>query len=305
MPNKNLLLTVAKVAIAAAWADGKMTSSERESLKDLMFRLPHIGSEVPIALTAADWSQLEMYIETPITAEQQKQIIQELKRHLNSAKDKQTVLTALANLVRADEELSDEELQIAEAVEEAIAEVDVGVVARLGRLLRRHMQAVKRSAKLDEAFEDFVRNRVYHAVQQRLSLEKIDLSLSEKDLRKLSLAGGLMAQIVHVDREVTEMEFARMVEALHRYWHVDEKTAVFISEVATAEISTDLDYYRITREFFNDTDPDERVQFLDVLFAIAAADGGVSHQESENIRRMAVSLNLLQQQFMNAKKKFV
>ena len=305
MPHKDLILTLAKVIIAAAWADGKITPSERESLKDLMFRLPHVASTPAIVLTADEWNRLEMIIETPITAEQRQEFIQDLKIHLDTVRDKKAILTALANLIRADEALADEELQIAEAVEQAIAEVDMGLVARLGRLVRRHLQVARRTATTDEAYEDYIKNRVYHAVRQRLHLEQQELNIPEADLRKLCLAGGLMAQIAYVDRVVTATEFNRIVEALQRHWGVDRKTAVFITEVATAEISADLDYYRLTREFFTHTNEAERVQFLDVLFAIAAADGGVSRQESENIRRISVSLNLVQQQFMAAKTRFV
>ena len=305
MLHKDLILTLAKVVIAAAWADDKITLSERESLKDLMFRLPHVDAEAPIALAASDWNQLEMMIEAPITAEQRQQVINDLKSHLDTAEDKKAIMTALAHLVRADETLTDEELQMAEMVEQAIAEVDVGLVARLGRLVRRRMTAVTRKPDNEAAFADYLKNRVYHGVRRRLNLEQGALDISEADLRKLSLAGGLMAQVAYVDRVVTETEFAQIVEALQLYWEVSEATAVFITEVATAEVSADLDYYRITREFFDHTNEAERIQFLDVLFAIAAADGGVSHQESENIRRISVSLNLVQRQFMTAKRKFV
>ena len=305
MPNKELIIAVAKVAIAAAWADGVVTPTERESLKDMMFRLPHVGLESAIALSANDWNQLEMLIETPVTADQRQQLITDLKIHLDTADDKKAVLAAVANLVRADEALTDEEVQMAEAVEAAIAEVNVGVVARLGRLIRRHVQAASHPSQPNEAFEDYIKNRVYHAVQQRLDLTHEELTIPEADLRKLSLAGGLMAQIAYVDRVVTDTEFGQMVEVLQRHWGVDGKTAVFITEVATAEVTADLDYYRLTREFFAHTNEAEREQFLDVLFAIAAADGGVSHQESENIRRISVSLNLTQRQFMVAKTKFV
>lgn len=305
MLNKDLILTLAKVIIAAAWADGEVTPSERESLKDLMFRLPHIGSEPAITLTADEWNKLEMYIESPITAEQRQQWLRELKNQLDSSADKQAVMDALTNLVRADETLTDEELHMAEAVEQVIAEVDVGLVARLGRFVRRRLQSIGHTAQHDAAFEDYVKNRVFYAVRQRLNLEHKELNIPETDLRKLSLAGGLMAQVANVDRVVTETEFNRMVEALQLYWGVDEPTAVFISEVATAEVSAALDYYRITREFFALTTEAERMQFLDLLFAIAAADGGVSPQESENIRRISVSLNLAQRQFIAAKAKFV
>jgi len=45
-------MTLAKVIIAAAWADDEVSHEEINSLKDLLFRLPH--------LEARDWSSLEI-----------------------------------------------------------------------------------------------------------------------------------------------------------------------------------------------------------------------------------------------------
>jgi len=62
MSDKNLILTLAKVIIAAAWADGEMTLEEINSLKELLFRLPRAGG---VQITGREWAMLEMYIESP------------------------------------------------------------------------------------------------------------------------------------------------------------------------------------------------------------------------------------------------
>jgi uncharacterized tellurite resistance protein B-like protein len=308
MPEKDLLLTLAKIVIAAAWTDGKITSGEMACLKDLLYRLPHAGLATAVPITADEWTMLEMYIESPISPDEHQRLLAELAAHLHKADDKKLVLDALASLIGADGAMTDEELNLAEDVEEAITAVDVSLMTRMGRLVRKAIN--RRATTLVEApnreqqFEDYVQNRVFYAVRQRLNLVEGDLGIAEADLRKLSLAGGLMAQVAHVDRVVTPEEFTTMVQALQGYWGVDRQTAVFIAEVAVSKITTDLDYYRMTRQFFANTTAQEREQFLNVLLAIAAADSGISHEESENIRRIAVSLNLSRQQFMTAKGKF-
>jgi uncharacterized tellurite resistance protein B-like protein len=302
MSDKNLILTLAKVIIAAAWADGEMTLEEINSLKDLLFRLPHAGGT---QLTGREWARLEMYIESPVGAAERARLLEQLQAALRRPKDRALALSALEDLIQADGVVTDEERAVVEEIKSAIEAVDLGMIGQLGRLMRgtvqRRSQAVANAPNREEYFEDFIKNKVYYAVQQRLNLGEVKLDIPEADLRKLSLAGGLMARVAHVDREVTEGEFDTMVNALQGGWDITREAAAFVAEVAVSAVSADLDYFRLTRQFSTSTTEDERIRFLDVLFAVADADGRVSYDEIEEIRRIAKSLNLTHKQFIGAK----
>jgi hypothetical protein len=43
MPDCNLILALAKVAIAAAWVDGEITQHEINCVKEVLMRLPNSG----------------------------------------------------------------------------------------------------------------------------------------------------------------------------------------------------------------------------------------------------------------------
>jgi uncharacterized tellurite resistance protein B-like protein len=304
MSDKNLILTLAKVIIAAAWADGEMTLEEINSLKELLFRLPRVGG---VQITGREWARLEMYIESPVSAAERARLVELLQAALRTPKDRALALSALEDLIQANGVVTDEERAVVEEIKAAIEAVDLGMIGQLGRLIRgtvqRRSQTVANAPNREEYFEDFIKNKVYYAVQQRLNLGQVDLDIPEADLRKLSLAGGLMARVAHVDREVTEDEFDRMVHALQAGWDITPEAAAFVAEVAVSEASTELDFFRLTRQFFISTTEDERVRFLDVLFAVADADGRVSYDEIEEIRRIARSLNLTHKQFIGAKLK--
>ena len=94
-----------------------------------------------------------------------------------------------------------------------------------------------------------------------------------------------------------------MVNALCRHWLLPEAQATLVAEVAASEIGRGLDYYRLSREFFECTDEDERVRFMDVLFAVADGDGRVSYEEIEEIRTIANVQKLSHKQFIDAKLK--
>jgi uncharacterized tellurite resistance protein B-like protein len=307
MSDRQLILALAKVIIAAAWADGEVTLDEVNSLKDLLFRLPHGAYKGGTRLTGREWAILEMYLETPVDATERTRLVEELKSVFRRPRDRELALLALEELIWADGAATEEEMAVLEEIESALGAVDLGVISQVGRLIRgpvqRRSKAVRDAPNREKYLEDFLKNKVYYSVQQRLDLDETDLDIRESDLRKLSLAGGLMARVAHVDQEVTEDEFDAMVTALAAGWDVGQKAAAVVAEVAVSEVGADLDYYRLTREFTAQTTQAERARFLDVLFAVASADGQISSGENEEIRRIASSLNLTRQQFVNARLK--
>jgi uncharacterized tellurite resistance protein B-like protein len=299
MVKPNLILTLAKVIIAAAWADGSVSHDEINCLKDLLFRIPD--------LNARDWATLEIYIDSPIEPEERERLLEDLQIALRSQSDKKLALSALDELISADGEITEEERVVAEEIKAAIESAGTGIVGGLGKLLtgpiQRRSQAIAGAPNREAFLDDFIRNRVFYGVRRRLGENELELDLSESDLWKLSLSGGLMARVAHVDREVTEGEFDAMAEALQQNWQLSSEAAAIVAEVAISAVGENLDYYRMAREFFSCTNEQERVRFLDVLFAVADGDGMVSHEEIERIRSIARHLKLTHKQFIDAKLK--
>jgi uncharacterized tellurite resistance protein B-like protein len=151
--------------------------------------------------------------------------------------------------------------------------------------------------------DDFMNNKVFYLVSQRLKLEGEDISVPESTLRKLSLAGGLMARVAYVDREVSEMEFDAIADILEEKWGVSRVEAALVAEAAVTDVKSRTDIYIVARDFFDTTNQDEREKFLDVLFAVADGDGFVSYEETEEIRLIANMLKMTHREFIDAKLK--
>jgi len=299
MTKTNMILTLAKVLVAAAWADGVVSHREINSLKDLLFRLP--------GLTGREWANLEMYIESPVGDAERDRLVAQLLELISSASDSVLALHSLDELVAADGAVGDHERQVIEEIKRQIQSSDVGLLGQLSRVVKssmgRRSEALSAAPNREEYFEDFIKNKVYYRLRQRLANEGRPFEIPESSLRKLGLAGGLMARVAEVDREVTGGETSAMIEALRRGWDLKQDEADFVAEVALAEVTPEMDYYRLTREFFTTTDEAERVRFLDVLFSVAVADGSASNAEIEEIRAIALALKLTHQQFIQAKVK--
>jgi uncharacterized tellurite resistance protein B-like protein len=284
VPKTNVIMALAKVMIAAAWADGSIDNDEINSLKDLLFQLPE--------MTASDWAELDIYIETPVGEAERDRLAADLQESLASSEEKSMALTMIDELVSADGEVSDEELAAAEEIKSSIREANVGVFGGMGKFLgnsmNRRSQAIDNAPNRELYLDDYVKNKVFYDVSRRLELEDTDIDIPERE---------------YVDHEVQDGEFDAMVAAIQNNWSLSDIEAALVAESAVSAITKGLDYYRMSRRFFESTTEDERVHFMDALFAVADGDEGVSYEEIEEIRTIATVLKLHHKQFIDAKLK--
>jgi uncharacterized tellurite resistance protein B-like protein len=297
MSRSTVIMPLAKVMIAAAWADGTIANDEINCLKDLLFQLPE--------MTARDWSELDIYIDSPVGEAERERLVAELNRVLSKREDKALALKMIDELANADGEIPENERAVIDEITEAIEGTSTGIFGGLSRMLgssmQRRSQALLSAPNRELYLEDYQKNRIFYSISRRLELEQSQINTSEDELRKLSLAGGLMARVAYADHEVQESEFDGMVAAMRDSWGISEMEATMVVEVAVSEVSKGMDYYRLAREFFIVTSHDERVGFIKALFKIASQHGGVSSQETEEIRSISKLLKLTHKQFIEAK----
>lgn len=299
MAKEDTVKAIAKVMIAAAWVDGEITQDEINSLKDLLFRLPD--------MTASDWSELDIYIETPVGEAERLRLVESLRDQISTPEEKELALSALDELISADGSVTDRERELVEQFKPMLGNADVGLFKPLSRLVRgsldRHSQSLASAPNREVYLDDFMNNKVFYLVSQRLKMKGEDISVPEGTLRKLSLAGGLMARVAYVDREVSEAEFDAIADILEEKWGVTRVEAALVAEAAVTDVESRTDIYTAARDFFDATDAEERIKFLDVLFAVADGDSFVSYEETEEIRLIANMLKMTHREFIDAKLK--
>jgi tellurite resistance protein len=211
------------------------------------------------------------------------------------------------DMAAADNVVTPDEKQVMREINAAVDSVDVGAMGGLMKFVKDMVgsgpQVAANAPDREQYFNDFVKNKVYYSVQRRLDLNEGELDIPDETLRKLSLAGGIMARIARVDKEVTDDEFTRIVVALQSRWQISLEEATLVAEVAISDTAAEMDRFYLIDGFLKVRTSAELVEFLDVLFAVAAADGDVSYEETEEIRSIATAFNLPHKYFIKAKLK--
>lgn len=304
MAKHPLAMALAKVIIAAAWADGHLATDEVNALKNLLSEMGQLGGYGEMALTAEEWAELEIYLYSPVEAAERQRLIDNLAATLRGPGDRSLALAAIERLFGADRVHTDEERRVAAEIRAALLGVDLGPIALIGRLVRAALRPPTPAPNREQHMEEFLHNRIYYAVRQRLGkAPEEDLGIPAAEARKLALAGGLLAEVARIDQQVSDAEADSVTTALAAGWQISPTGAAVVSAAALAESADGLDFYRLCEEFANSTTVEERIHFLDALFAVAAADGAISSEESAAISRITYSIKLPHDQFVAAKRR--
>ncbi len=297
MSESDLILSLAKVLVAAAWADEEIAHDEINALKDLLFRIPE--------LSARDWAELEIYIDSPIDTSERERLLQDLRKAIRTRQDKALASETLEQLLQADGTVTPEERAVAAEIQSAIDSISTNIFSRMGKMVRtsakKRSQIVAGTANREEFLDDFIRNRIYYKIKRQLDQSESEIQLSDGEFRKLCLASGLLSRVAFVDKDITTEEKSSIVEILRSGWNLTHETAMLVAETALSAFENGLDYYRLSREFFIATNAKERIDFLRGLFHVAASDGNLSHAETEEIRLIAQVLKVTHKQFIDAK----
>ncbi|MCX7792034.1 MAG: TerB family tellurite resistance protein [Chloroflexaceae bacterium] len=305
MPKHPLAMALAKVVIAAAWADGHLAHDEVNSLKNLLAEMGQTAGSGEMALTMQDWAELDIYLYSPVEAEERQRLVTELAALMRGPRDRQLALQALDRLFAADRVLHETERQVAAEIRAALERADPGPLAALGGFVRRSLGLSAAGPNREQYLDEFLNNRVYYAVRVRLGkAPEEDLGIPAGEARALALAGGILASLAHLDAQVTEEERERIVAALQQGWGISRDRAVLVTEAAIVESKEHLDPYTLTNAFAESTSVEERIRFLDALFAVAAADdGAVSGEANAMISRITSAIRLEQRHFIEAKRR--
>jgi uncharacterized tellurite resistance protein B-like protein len=297
MADRKFIMDLAKLLIAAAWADGELQNEEINSLKDLLFNLEQI--------TGDEWADLDVYMDSPVTAQERQELLSQVLSDIRSEEDKILVATTLEKLFEADGKVTDEEKAALEEIESAVSTVDTGLFSGLSKLLKgavnRRNENYRAAATREGRVDDYVENTIYYQIKSDMQKKGMDIDLPEQKLRKLCLAVGLLARISAVDDEISEEEKQTIRKVLSTEWNLSEREADLVARISCDRTLKGLDYFRLSRGFFECTDIYERRRFLKCLFKIANASHKTSYDETEEIRRIANSLKLSHKDFIEAK----
>ena len=292
-------LTLGRVLIASAWADGELSADERVALEDLLFSMPDLDADT--------WRALRSELGRPFDPAHRETLVRELEAALGDPDTRLRAREALQQLMDRVGPESDEGRALADAlaaVDAASAEAahETGEGGWIGRFRRAFGGSLGRHAgRLRQAMGREEEIRL--ALESRLRSHWPDDEPYPDDttLRRLALGAGILAHLVRLDDVVESGERQALIGALTQQWGLGENAATLVADLALDETARGVDLHTLMRDFVDVTDEDERQRFLAAVFLVAAGDGRASFDEIEEVRRIGRGLLLSHRHFIAAK----
>jgi uncharacterized membrane protein YebE (DUF533 family) len=112
--------------------------------------------------------------------------------------------------------------------------------------------------------------------------------------RLIASAAYTLARAAHADLHISDEETAVIERELQSHGSIDEPTAVLVTEMAKLQAKTvgGTEDYVVTREFAALASEQQRMDVLRACFAVGAASGTISAEESAAVNQIANELNL-------------
>ncbi len=112
--------------------------------------------------------------------------------------------------------------------------------------------------------------------------------------RFVASAAYTLARAANADMQISDEETAAIEAAIQSHGVVDEPTAVLVTEMAKLQARTvgGTEDYVVTREFRNLASVDQRLDVLRACYAIGAASGTISAEETGVINEIGRELDL-------------
>ena len=125
----------------------------------------------------------------------------------------------------------------------------------------------------------------------------------EEQLLQSACIAGLLASVAYVDFDIHANEQSLMENALIHWMDYPENKAQMIANLAISDIKelAGVENYTYSEALANLLDKDDCYELLEVLFELAASDGGVTEKESQEIRIISKGLKLDHRHFIAAR----
>lgn len=289
---QNKSLNLLKALAVIAWADGEITNSELNVVKSLYRKF---------GLSPDEIKQVQPYLRAPISKKEQDAVFKDLAAEMGSKPKRNEAIKALEEMAHADNKLKPEERALIDHCREMLnnSSVTRRSFGKVKSFFKRTL--FKPAREKNPEMVQYFQSMMLHRIDLKSKKEGTTISMDDGQLYFLCLIGTLLASVAEVDEHFDETEKKALKMALSERFEFSPKEWKILFEVLEGQAKEGFDFDEVIREFNRLTTYNDRLHFVDCFFAIGAADGNLSHEEVEEIRRITKAMRIPHKFFIERK----
>lgn len=289
-------LTFLKVLTVIAWADGEVTQSELNILKSFYRKFDLSQDEI---------DALKPYLHAPLPQKDQEKLFDMLTAEMQSPQDKKEFIQALSSMAEADNNIHKAERMLVQQLSTLIEETSFAKVV-FGKARNLLVRTIFKPARdKNPQLEKYFKNIILNKIALKASGGNHKISLPEDQIYRVCLFGVLLGSVAYVDENFSGDEKAALLKILRaRYSFADEELSILI-DIIEEQSTWGFDFHEVVTEINRLVSYSDRLMLMDCFFEMAAADGELSYEEIEEIRRITKSMHIPHKNFIDCKMKYL
>jgi uncharacterized tellurite resistance protein B-like protein len=290
-------LSFLKVLAAMAWADGEVEDEERNRIKVLFNRFE---------LDPADRKEVDALLDAPVTFERALELTKEFAGRIAPPGTRKQLLQELEEMIGAKGERAPQEDELLDHVRAILAGHTVvdGLVEKMRGLFSRTLFSGRSGEGSAGRLTEYAKNHSLQQLNDRFREKGWTLDRDLPEWNRVTLLGVLLADVAllgegwgHGEREV-------VAKVLSDQLDMNEPQRALLLEVMGEERNRDTDLQKICAEYCRISTMEERLEIVDALFAVAGADGAISKDEVERIRKIADLLWISNPEYLSVRDRY-
>jgi uncharacterized tellurite resistance protein B-like protein len=131
-------------------------------------------------------------------------------------------------------------------------------------------------------------------------------ALEPERARYVAAFAYILGRVANADLEISAEESQAMEALVREHGGLPEDQALLVVEIAKSQnrLFGGTENFLVTREFARMASLQQKLELLDCLFAVSAADDAISIAEEEQVRRVANELGLTHTQYVEARSRY-
>ena len=289
-------LTFLKVLSTIAWADGELSNSELNIIKSFYRKFKLDNHQI---------SQLRPYLAAPIPKKEQEDLFRQLVAELKSPKERKEIIKDLEAMANADNKIKDEEKELLDQFAQLVAKTSI-TKRSFGKIRNMFKRTILKPAReKDHRLNNYFKDTILRKVELKTKGGKNKINLDDDQLYFICLFGTLLASVAHVDDHFDAREKKALKQRLDNRFSFNKNELSLLFEIIEEQARQGIDRHDVVTEFNRMVSYNDRLNTVDCFFAIAAADGDISHDEMEEIRDITKSMRIPHKAFITSKLKFL
>jgi len=151
----------------------------------------------------------------------------------------------------------------------------------------------------------YFKNTILKKLELKMTGSRQKVDLEDDNVYFVCLFGALLASVAQVDDHFHEEERKALRKILKKRYELSSGEQKLLFEVIEEQARHGFDFHEVVTEFNSHVSYNDRVSAVDCFWAIAVADGEISHAENEEVRRITKAMHIPHQVFKESKKKFL